>query len=77
MTENAERGTRMRGLKSLEVTGEDTQQCRILLDKAFKELGIAENDVISIDYQWNQCRPLMQKPANVTLVVFYWQPNRG
>ena len=67
----------MRGLKSLEVTGEDTQQCRILLDKAFKELGIAENDVISIHYQRNQGRPLMQKAANITLVAFSWEPKKG
>lgn len=67
----------MRGLKSLEVTAEDTQQCRILLDKAFKKFGIAENDVISIHYQWNQGRPLMQKAANITLVVFYWEPQNG
>ena len=67
----------MRGLKSLDVTGEDTQQCRILLEKAFKKLGIAENDVISIHYQRNQGRPLMQKAANVTLVVFYWEPSKG
>ena len=66
----------MRALKYLDVTGEDTQQCRTLLDKAFKKLGIAENDVISIDYQWNQGRPLMQKAANVTLFVFYWEPKK-
>lgn len=67
----------MRGLKSLEVTGADTRQCGRLLDKAFKELGIAENDVISIDHQWNQSRPLMLKAATVTLVVFYWGSQKG
>jgi len=67
----------MRGLHSLDVTGEDTQQCRILLDKAFTTLGIAETDVISIHYQQNQGRPLMQTAATVTLVVFYWAPHQG
>ena len=33
----------MRGLKSLDVTGDDTQQCRILLNKAFKILGLPPN----------------------------------
>lgn len=68
----------MRSLKHVDVTGTDTQSCLIEISKCLSERGIAEDDIISIQRQWNEDASRLQgnkssaETASVTVFVFYW-----
>ncbi len=59
----------MRKLKSLDVSAATLQDCRLMLDDAFAEIAVEEEDVVSVQYQWNEGAP---PDARCTLLVFYW-----
>jgi hypothetical protein len=60
----------MRKINWLDYTGVDTQVCVIEVNKRLPEMGVDDEDIISIQRQWND--PPVGTSGNVTLFVFYW-----
>jgi hypothetical protein len=71
----------MRKIKFLDYTNIDTQMCLVGINEALAKLGVKEEDVISIQWVWND-NPVPISPSLgpddkgwVTLFVYYWSDN--
>jgi hypothetical protein len=72
----------MRKLSWFDISDVDTQQCLIAFNERADELGIKEEDIISVQRVWNDDphRIILgngkEEDANVTLYIFYWKPEK-
>ena len=71
----------MRKIKFLDYTNIDTQMCLVGINEALAKLGVKEEDVISIQWVWND-NPVPISPSLgeddkgwVTLFVYFWSDN--
>lgn len=65
----------MRKIESLSYSDTDSQQCLTAINEKLPELGIDENDIISVQYKWNENAIAIEgkrEKAHVTIFVFYW-----
>jgi hypothetical protein len=72
----------MRKIRWVDVSDVDTQKCLLAFNDRSHELGIKEEDVISVQYVWNDnpagiyTGTSRTEKANVTLFIFYWEPEQ-